>query len=107
MGGCSSVDLKVTQEISPALNHNEINLIRTSWRPIVEYGLSKTGANMMMRLFTRYPELKQLYSFAKNLENNNQSIPSELLINHGRKLFSAIDLAISSLDNMNSLIPIL
>lgn len=51
--------------------------------------------------------MKHLWSFSKGLETEEQMRNSERLILHGEKLFGSIDIAINTLDDLTTLIPIL
>ncbi|CAF0861970.1 unnamed protein product [Brachionus calyciflorus] len=61
----------------------------------------------MVRVFIEHKELKPLWGFARNLETHDQMNSNQMLKAHGEKLFSAIDMAVNSLDDMNNLVPIL
>ena len=60
-----------------------------------------------IRIFIEHRELKYLWNFAKDLDTSEQMNRSHLLKAHGSKLFNAIDLAVNSLDDLKTLVPIL
>ena len=51
--------------------------------------------------------MKPLWRFARDLDTEEQMNANQLLKQHGEKLFNAIDLAINSLDDLGTLVPIL
>lgn len=89
------------------LNQQDIDIIRNSWKPVVQAGLSKYGTNMMMRIFIEHKELKPLWRFSKGLDTAEQMNGNQMLKAHGEKLFNAIDMAVNSLDDLTTLVPIL
>lgn len=48
-----------------------------------------------------------MWRFARNLDTEEQMNSSQLLKAHGEKLFNAIDMAVNSLDDLNTLVPVL
>jgi hemoglobin-like flavoprotein len=60
-----------------------------------------------LRIFLEHKELKHLWKFAKNLETEDQMNSNQMLKAHGEKLFNGIDMAVNSLDDLNTLVPIL
>ena len=61
------------------------------------------------RIFLEHKELKPLWKFARTevLDTEDQMNSSQLLKAHGEKLFNAIDMAVNSLDDLNTLVPVL
>jgi hemoglobin-like flavoprotein len=112
MGSCTSA-LRNTAKIDRASNSdetltsNDVELIKNSWKIVVKEGLTKYGVNMMIRVFLEHKNLKPLWRFARGLETAEQMHSNQLLKMHGEKLFNAIDLAINSLDDLGTLVPIL
>lgn len=108
MGSCSSAHNKEDfDEKSLILLPTEIELVRKSWKLVVETGLTKYGTTMMVRVFIEHKELKPLWRFSKGLDSEEQMNGSQALKVHGEKLFNAFDMAIHSLDDFNTLVPIL
>jgi hemoglobin-like flavoprotein len=58
-------------------------------------------------VFLEHKHLKPLWRFARGLETVDQMQANVMLKMHGEKLFNAIDLAINSLDDLSTLVPIL
>ena len=54
-----------------------------------------------------HKELKPLWRFARNLDTSEQMNNNQAIKAHGEKLFNAIDMAVNSLDDLNTLVPIL
>ena len=110
MGNCKSgnkEDLKDKQANGTLLTQADIELVKNSWKLVVQGGLREYGANMMMRIFIEHKELKPLWRFANNLDTPEQMNSSQALKAHGEKLFNAIDMAVNTLDDLNTLGPIL
>ena len=61
----------------------------------------------LLRIFLEHKALKPLWKFARNLETEEEMNSSAMLKAHGEKLFNAIDMAVNSLDDLNTLVPIL
>lgn len=92
---------------NPTLLPGDIELVRGSWSHVVKAGLRDYGVIMMMRIFIEHKEMKHLWRFARSLETAEQMQGSQLLRAHGEKLFNAIDLAVNSLNDLGSLVPVL
>lgn len=121
MGSCASsqnkksveskIDIKEANkrktETTASLTKQDVYLIRKSWKIIVQSGLAKCGTLMMVRVFIEHRELKPLWRFARNLETEDQMNSNATLKAHGEKLFNAIDMAVNSLEDFNTLVPIL
>lgn len=107
MGNCSSAKIDETDPKSLILTESEILLIKKSWKLVVTGGLSKYGTNMMIKIFIEHKDLKPLWRFAKNLETVDQMNGNQMLKKHGEKLFNALDMAIGSLNDLETLVPIL
>ncbi len=63
--------------------------------------------SQIFRIFLEHKELKPLWRFARNLETSEQMNNNQAIKAHGEKLFNAIDMAVNSLDDLNTLVPIL
>ena len=59
------------------------------------------------RVFTDHKEMKSLYRFGKGLETASQMKNNKMLKLHGEKLFNSIDLAVNTLDDLETLVPVL
>ena len=69
--------------------------------------MKKFKLNFLKRIFLEHRELKPLWHFARKLETREDMQGSALLKAHGEKLFSAIDMAINSLNDLSTLLPII
>lgn len=134
MGNCASSkfskDCVEKDETRFLLTPQDVTLIKNSWKSVVKSGLAKNGTHMMIkyvfncflfkhfkswinffvifkRIFLEHKELKPLWKFARNLDTEDQMNSSQLLKAHGEKLFNAIDMAVNSLDDLNTLVPVL
>ena len=107
MGACVSSRYSISNENNLELTKTDIHLIRESWKIVVKAGLGVYGTNMMTRVFLEHKQLKPLWRFSKGLETADQMSANLLLKMHGEKLFNAIDLAINSLNDLSTLVPIL
>lgn len=104
MGGCTgSQKHDLNQKLSP----NEIKVITETWKLVVKSGLSKHGTNLMVKIFIEHKELKPLWRFARNLDTQEQMSSNQTLKAHGEKLFNAIDMAVNSIHDLSSFLPIL
>ena len=59
------------------------------------------------RIFIEHKELKPLWRFSKGLDTVEQMNANQMLKKHGEKLFNALDMAVNSLDDLETLVPIL
>ena len=60
-----------------------------------------------LRIFIEHKELKPLWRFSNGLETVDQMQGNQMLKMHGEKLFNAIDMAVNTLDDLETLVPIL
>lgn len=110
MGSCTSAPSNTKTDESSVLTpltKADVDLINSSWKIVAKEGFVKYGTNMMCRIFLEHKHLKPLWRFSYGLETMDQMQANQMLKAHGEKLFSTIDVAISMLDDLNSLIPVL
>lgn len=61
----------------------------------------------LLRIFIEHKELKPLWRFSKGLDTVEQMNGNQMLKKHGEKLFNALDMPVNSLDDLETLVPIL
>jgi hypothetical protein len=90
------------------LTAENIVCLKESWKLVAIGGFREYGTKMMIKIFLEHKELKSLWKFARNLDTLEQINASQLIKQHGEKLFTTIDTALNMLPNdLKILVPIL
>ena len=63
-------------------------------------GLKEYGTQMMINIFTRHVEYKNLWKFAKYLDTEEKMRVDPYLIKHGERLFNSIDMIVTNLEDL-------
>lgn len=85
-----------------------ITRVQETWRSVKEaYKLEHIGLEFYLRLFTDSPELLQLFSFSDIDLSNEAARNDKRLTRQGRVTMEHLDLAVSSLNNLGSIVPAL
>ncbi|XP_041350629.1 neuroglobin-like [Gigantopelta aegis] len=84
-------------------------LLRESWQEFNEGDIVENGAHMYLRLFSKYPETKTLFSFNKDevISEDNYKTNSQFC-RHVKKVFvDTLGTAINGMDDLPALAPTL
>lgn len=105
---CTTERSNSSKSSSVVLTAENINNLKESWKLVAIAGFREYGTKMMIRIFLEHKELKPLWKFARHLDSAEQMNASQLIKQHGEKLFTTIDTALNMIPNdLQTLVPVL
>ncbi|XP_064602211.1 neuroglobin-like [Liolophura sinensis] len=90
-----------------SLSNAEIRLIETSWETYNQGDIVNQGVHMFMRIFTKRPDMKPIWSISMKHDSEEQYKKSPKFRFHVKRLFSTIGMVVDGLEYLHEVEPMI